>query len=139
MTRGVMSMSVWAAVALVGLLNGPALAQTAGSALTVGRVVTGTFAEGAEPVLYSVEAGEDTFLLGEVQQISVDVAVRILDPEGEVIGRFDGPDRGPERFSRRLRQAGAYQIEVAPFEERDRRLPDHAAPAGAGRDRPVAN
>ena len=153
MTRGVMS--VWAAVAVVGLVAGPAVAQTTGGALAVGRAVSGTFADGAEPVLYTFEAGEDTFLFGEVQQISVDVVIRILDAKGEAIGRFDGPDRGPERFSRRLRQAGAYQIEVAPFEgatgdyaitilrlepvEKDpRRLTDQLLSPYAGNDRPGA-
>lgn len=155
MTRGLVSMWVWAAVAVVGLVAGPAVAQTTGGALVVGRAVSGTFADGAEPVLYTVEAGEDTFLSGEVQQISVDVAVRILDPKGEVIGRVDGPDRGPERFSRRLRQAGTYQIEVAPFEgatgdytitilrlepvEKDpRKLTDQLLSPYAGTDRPGA-
>ncbi len=101
MTRGVISMSVWAATAAVGLLAGPVRGQTTGEALVVGRAVSGTFAEGAAPVRYTVQAGDDTFLFGEVQQISVDVAVRILDPKGEALGRFDGPDRGAERFSRR--------------------------------------
>jgi len=144
-----------AIVTVFALLAGPALAQTAGGALTVGRAVSGTFADGADPVRYTVEAGEDTFLFGEVQQISVDVAVRVLDPKGEVLGRFDGPDRGAERFSRRLRQAGTYQIEVAPFEgatgdfaitilrlepvEKDpRKLTDQLLSPYAGNDRPGA-
>ena len=32
-------------------------------------------------------------------------------------GRFDGPGRGPERFSGRTTDEGVYTIEVIPFEE----------------------
>lgn len=148
-------LSIGIIVAVVGLVAAPAGAQTPAGALDKGRTVTGTFAEGAKPARYTVAAGDDTFLFGEVDQVSVDVVVRILDPKGAPVGRFNGPARGPERFSRRLRSAGTYQIEVAPFEgatgeytvtlfrlepvEKDpRRLTDQLLSPYAGNDRPGA-
>jgi len=106
--------SLLAILAAACLMGGTATGQTA---LQVGEPVPGTFAPGADPVLFSIEVGAETFLFGEVDQISVDVVVRILDAEGEEIASFDGPALGPERFIRRIREAGVYQIEVAPFEE----------------------
>ncbi|HUF48589.1 MAG TPA: serine hydrolase [Vicinamibacterales bacterium] len=155
MTRRLSYLSLSVLVAAAGLLARPALAQTSGVALERGRAVAGNFAEGATPVRYTIAAGEDTFLSGEVNQISVNVVVRILDPKGTPVGRFNGPSRGPERFSRRLRQAGTYQIEVAPFEkatgdyaitllrleplEKDpRKLTDQLLSPYAGNDRPGA-
>lgn len=84
--------------------------------LREGRPVRGALAEG-DTVRYSVEVGDDFFLYGEVNQISVDVIVRILDTDGNQLGRFDTPSRGGERFTRRLRDAGIYTIEVIPFED----------------------
>jgi CubicO group peptidase (beta-lactamase class C family) len=84
--------------------------------LREGRTVLGTLAEG-DTARYTMEVGEDYFVFGEVNQISVDVIVRILGADGNQIGRFDGPARGGERFSGRPPTAGVYTIEVIPFEE----------------------
>ncbi|NKB87819.1 MAG: serine hydrolase [Acidobacteria bacterium] len=89
-------------------------AQT--DSLRVGTAMPGTLAEG-DAALYTVETSGDYFLFGEVDQISVDVVVRILGPDGAEVASFDGPARGPERFVRQLDGAGIYQIEVTPFEE----------------------
>ncbi len=155
MMRRLSGLSFSVIIAAVGLVVGPIHAQTQGPALEKGREVAGTFAEGAAPVRYTIAVTDDTFLLGEVNQLTVDVIVRILDPKGAPLARFDGPSRGPERFSRRLRQAGTYQIEVAPFEgttgdytvnllrleplEKDpRKLTDQLMSPWAGNDRPGA-
>ena len=64
-----------------------------------GRMLAETIAAG-DTVRYTVDADENDFLLGEVNQISVDVTIRILGPDGVQIGRFGGLGRGPERFKR---------------------------------------
>lgn len=106
---------VAAAVLVFSPQEGDALAQS--TPLQVGHAVRGSFAEGAEPVRYSIQVADDTYLFGEVDQITVDVVVRILDADGEEIASFDGPARGGERFIRQLEEGGVYEIEVAPFEQ----------------------
>jgi len=84
--------------------------------LREGRTLRGTLAEG-DTARYTVEVGDDYFIFGEVNQISVDVIVRVLGTDGNLRGRFDGPARGAERFSGRTTGEGVYTIEVIPFEE----------------------
>ena len=84
--------------------------------LREGRTVRGTLAQG-DTARYTIEVGDDYFVFGEVNQISVDVIVRVLGTDGNQIARFDGPGRGGERFSGRTTDEGVYTIEVIPFEE----------------------
>jgi CubicO group peptidase (beta-lactamase class C family) len=115
MRRRLIPLLACVAVAMLGFPS-PAIAQAQSAALEVGKFVPGSFAEGAEPVRFTIEVGDDSFLFGEVEQITVDVVVRILDPEGEEIASYDGPARGGERFIQRLEEGGIYEIEVAAFE-----------------------
>ncbi len=66
---------------------------------------------------YTIELGADEFVFGEVDQQSVDVAITVRDPDGEVVRRFDDRRRGVERIHFETRAAGAYRIEVAPEED----------------------
>jgi len=66
---------------------------------------------------FALTLDEDTFVYGEVNQISVDVVVTVLDPAGEQVGTFDSPARGPEKFTFETEKEGRYVIEVTPFEE----------------------
>lgn len=84
--------------------------------LTVGRTLSGSLATG-DKIIYTVEAGADYFVRGAVDQVSVDVAVRILRPNGRPLRSFDGPARGPERFQFEAVREGTYKIEVSPFED----------------------
>ena len=84
--------------------------------LREGRTVRGTLAQG-DTARYTIEVGDDYFVFGEVNQISVDVIVRVLGTDGNLRGSFDGPGRGGERFSGRTTGEGVYTIEVIPFEE----------------------
>ena len=59
------------------------------SELEVGRTLPGTLAAG-DTARYTIETDENDFVLGEVNQISVDVTARVLDPEGTQVGRFGG-------------------------------------------------
>jgi CubicO group peptidase (beta-lactamase class C family) len=56
-------------------------------------------------------------MFGEVNQVTVNVVVRVLDVDGVERRRVDGPARGPQRFTVRTTAEGAYTIEVIPFEE----------------------
>lgn len=84
--------------------------------LAVGRTVTDSLAPG-EPHEYALELAARQFVLGRVDQRTVDVVVRIHGPSGDVLDSFDGPARGPEPFQFETDSAGRYTIEVAPFEE----------------------
>ena len=79
--------------------------------LEVGRTLPGTLAAG-DTARYTIEADENDFILGEVNQISVDVTARVLDPEGTQVGRFGGLGRGVERFGGRTAGAGVHTLEL---------------------------
>src|SRR5690606_25852275 len=54
--------------------------------------------------------------IGVADQVSVDVVVRVLGPDGKPIGQFDGPAVGPEPFRVEAREEGTYTIRIEPFE-----------------------
>ena len=70
-----------------------------------------------EPKSYLLKLDSNTFIYGVVNQISVDVVVKLLDETGEEIGTFDSPSRGPESFTFEIKKSGNYKLEVSPFEE----------------------
>jgi CubicO group peptidase (beta-lactamase class C family) len=84
--------------------------------LSVGRQETRELKTGDTHV-YSLSVEKGQFVLGEAFQSGVDVAVTISDPDGNTVGRFDGPARGPEFFPFETSKAGLYRICVAPFEK----------------------
>ena len=84
-------------------------------ALHPGTSISGSLFTG-DTITYVFDAEADSYVLGQVNQISVDVAVRILKPNGQTLRNFDGPDRGPEQFSFETDSAGQYKIVVTPFE-----------------------
>ena len=61
---------------------------------------------------YTIDAEEDQFILGEVNQISIDVTIRVVDPDEAQRGRFGGLGRGPQRFSARTAASGTHTIEL---------------------------
>lgn len=65
------------------------------ASLRAGSSFRGSLAEG-DTASYTIEAGAHHFVMGEVDQVTVDVVVRVLDPEGRQLRRIDGPARGPE-------------------------------------------
>ena len=67
------------------------------------------------PYTLDLEAG--TFVFGEVNQVSIDVVVKLLGPDGTQLAEFDNPARGPEPFSFTTEQAGVYRLEIRPFLE----------------------
>ena len=103
-----------AAIAIIALLTaGELSAQTP---LSVGRTVSGSLSEG-DTVRHTFEVGEDYFVLGEVDQLSVNAQVRVLASDGETpAGISAGPGRGVERFAARPPEAGTYTVELTPSE-----------------------
>ncbi len=80
--------------------------------LQPGSTVAGALSPG-QTVSYTIDADENDFVLGEVDQISVDVDIRILDPGGEQVGQFGGLGQGIERFAGRTSSAGTHTVELS--------------------------
>ena len=76
-----------------------------------GRTLSETIAAG-DTARYTITADENDFVLGEVNQISVDVTVRVLGPDGTRLGQFGGLGTGVERFSGRTSTDGTHTIQV---------------------------
>ncbi len=81
-----------------------------------GRPISGTLESGAQH-RFAIELDSNRFVAGEVNQLTVDVVVRIVGPDGEEVGDFDSPARGPEFFRFETEMEGTFVIEVSPFEE----------------------
>ncbi len=103
-------------VAALAQMTAPGNAAAQATPLRPGRTVAGTLAAG-DTARYTVEAGRDFYVYGEVTQRGVDVAVRLLGPDGRQIGRTDALRRGGERFAGGLEDAGTYTIQVIPVGE----------------------
>ena len=84
--------------------------------LREGRSVGGSLAEG-DTVRYTLEVQDDYFVYGEVDQMSVDLIVRLLGEDGAQLARIDRSERGPEIFTGDLDDGGRYQIQVIAAED----------------------
>ena len=84
--------------------------------LIPGRAIQGSLATG-DTARYQVVLDSNVLVRGKVDQIAVDVVVRVLAPGGRQIVRVDGPARGEEWFQFEAVAPGAYQVQVIPFEE----------------------
>jgi CubicO group peptidase (beta-lactamase class C family) len=65
---------------------------------------------------YALALEDSTFVLGEVDQVTVDVVVRLLAPDGRELRAIDGPARGVEPFQLETDTAGTFVVEVSGFE-----------------------
>ncbi len=86
-----------------------------GQQLEVGKTLNGSLTADSKAT-YSISAQEKYYVYGYVDQLTVDVKVRVLDPSGKEIGTYDGPDRGPEPFQFSPKTTGTYTVEVTSFE-----------------------
>jgi CubicO group peptidase (beta-lactamase class C family) len=102
----------------LALVATPGVLRSQTVSLDVGQVRSASLSTG-DTLGYTFQAGPDMLLYGEVNQISVDVAVSLVNAEGQQLGRWDGPGRGAEAFSTTIRDAGEYTIRVAPFEDEE--------------------
>ncbi len=107
------------------LLLAPVIARTPLPAqdavpLAVGRRVEGALTADAVR-RYSLTLPASRFVIGEVDQLSVDAVITIFAPDGRRIAAFDGPARGPDPFVLRAESAGTYRIEVTPYQREEGR------------------
>jgi CubicO group peptidase (beta-lactamase class C family) len=84
--------------------------------LALGQTLRGTL-DSASVHQYTLTLEAGTFVLGQVNQLSVDAVVSVLDPGGEEMAEFDGPNRGPELFQFETEVSGVFVVRVTPFEE----------------------
>lgn len=113
--RFILSSVLTAMLAVVSLLSAIDV-HAQNLELRRGRTVSGTLAQG-DTVRYTVDVGENYFVFGEVEQVSVDVIVRVLDAGGQQIARFDALGSGGERFVVRTRDAGVHEIQLIPDDD----------------------
>jgi CubicO group peptidase (beta-lactamase class C family) len=73
--------------------------------------------ESGDTVRYVLATESGYLVRGFVDQISVDVVVRILRPDGRAVRTIDGPAVGAERFQFETDVDGSYRIEVIGFED----------------------
>ena len=85
--------------------------------LTVGVPVEGEL-EVKTPDTYTLSVNGRAYIYGVVDQVSVDVVVKLYDSLKTELGSFDGPGTGPEIFYFEAKAPGEYTLEVAPFKEK---------------------
>ena len=85
--------------------------------LRAGSVARGSLT-GGDTISYTIDAGADYFVLGDVRQLSVDIEVQVVDPEGRYVARGrSGIDRAPAVFMLTTKQAGQYRIDIIAGED----------------------
>ena len=98
------------------VLAGPLVAQAPARALVGNRAQADSL--GPEDThAFTVELPAGRFVMGEVDQQSLDVVITIKDPAGATMRRIDFASRGPEPFQLESERAGTYRIELTPFEK----------------------
>ena len=81
--------------------------------LTPGQALIGSLeSDGQAEYFIDLQAG--MFVYGEVDQHDVDVEVTVFDPRGDVVGSFDGPERGAESVQFDTDLAGRYRVTLEP-------------------------
>jgi CubicO group peptidase (beta-lactamase class C family) len=65
---------------------------------------------------YDIPLDADQFVYGEADQQTVDLVVTAYGPDGERLGSWDGPARGPEIFQFETEAQGVHRVEITPFE-----------------------
>jgi CubicO group peptidase (beta-lactamase class C family) len=98
---------------LLALLAVVATATAQAPVLRQGRAVSGTLAPG-DTARYTIEADSGFFAWAAIDQRSVDVIVRVLDPAGKVLTGGNALSVGVERVGIETKVTGANQLQVIP-------------------------
>ena len=96
-------------------VGSPVFAQEP-TVLQPGQPVSGTVASG-DTLRYTVTTRPGDLVRGAVDQMSTNVAVRIVDPSGDAVRRVDLRDRGREPFHFEVDDEGAYGIQVISLDD----------------------
>lgn len=102
------------AVAFSATWQDGALAQGAVRALELNSPIAGEIG-GREVHDYQVDLHMGQFMAVVIDQLSVDVAITVVGPDGGGIREFDGPGRGPEPVVFIAESSGAYRLTVRPY------------------------
>lgn len=100
-------------VAVIFSVNGMAQDSTQ---LKQGEEINRSLTKNDEHI-YTLDLDAGIFVFGHADQKTVDVVVKITDPNGELAAQFDGPARGKETFRFSTEQEGRYVIQITPFEQ----------------------
>jgi CubicO group peptidase (beta-lactamase class C family) len=84
--------------------------------LTPGQTLPGTL-ENRDRADYAIDLESGYFIYGEVDQIDFDLKVTVQDPDGNIVGTFDGPARGGEPIQFETTTDGRFTILVEGFED----------------------
>ena len=95
------------------LLSLPSLAA-AQPVLQLGDPVERTLATG-DAHAYPLDLPAGQFVLGDADQLTVDVVVTLTGPDGATLQTVDRTARGPEPFQFTTEAAGAYTLTVTPY------------------------
>jgi CubicO group peptidase (beta-lactamase class C family) len=96
----------------------PALAAQDPIPLRVGEAVSGSLVSG-DTIRYTLDTRPEHLVRGVVEQVSVNVAVRIVRPDGSQVRSVDVRVRGEEPFQFETEQEGAYGLQVIPVDEEE--------------------
>jgi enterochelin esterase family protein len=104
--------------ALTQLILG-ASARATGDPLEMGKPIDREIGKG-ETHVYEVLVAQDRVVSGVVDQLGVDVMLRLIDPSGATVATIDGTNgaHGPEPWTLDGKKTpGTWRIEVSPFPE----------------------
>jgi CubicO group peptidase (beta-lactamase class C family) len=66
---------------------------------------------------FLIDLRSDQYMFASVEQLGMDVVVRILDPDGEEVDEIDGSgERGTEFATLFSQTSGGYRIEITPYD-----------------------
>ena len=104
------------ALLLLSIATAGCAQSDAESILSLGQSLDGTLeSDGQDEYVADLPSG--SFVYGEVDQIDVDVAVTVLDPNGDIIGSFNGSARGADPLQLETKTEGRYTFRIEPYEE----------------------
>ena len=86
------------------------------SILSLGQSLDGMLETGGQDE-YVADLPSGSVVYGEVDQVDVDVAVTVLDPNGNIIGSFDRSSRGADPLQLETKTEGRHTFRVEPYEE----------------------
>ena len=104
------------AVLLLSIASAGCAQSDTEAVLSLGQPLVGMLESNSQDT-YIADLPSGAFVYGEVDQVDVDVAVTVLDPNGDIIGSFDGSARGADPLQLETTVEGRYTFQIEPYEE----------------------